>query len=252
MGSESNRARMEPTLVVLERVRQRAGLATPVVVFDIDSTLLDTSNRHLAILDDFLKHVETCGPLISARQQLARSGVGWSLVDDVRRAGIADPSLLQALHDFWRPRFFSPEYMRRDVPIPGAPHFVAACHALGAWCYYLTARVLEETEAVTRDTLCRFGFPLAARTTLQMKPSPRLDDHAFKRGALEAVARRGELVAAFDNDPENVNTFRSRFPAAVCVLVDTVRSPQAPPPAGSVLRIRDFTMESPLSASHSG
>ena len=237
---------------VLERVRRHPSGTTPVVVFDIDSTLLDTSRRHLAILDDFLARIGAGEALVETSRKLHRTGVGWSVVDDFRKAGVADRELLEALGRFWRERFFAPAYMTRDIPVPGAPAFVRACHEAGAWCYYLTARVLSDTEAVTRNTLRRYRFPLDSRTTLAMKPARHVDDHAFKFDAMERIAKCGEVVAAFDNDPANINMFHARFPGAICVLMDTVRAPDSPPPAAGVLILGHFRGSPVERQQHSG
>ncbi len=243
--------RLEPLEQVLERLGRFQGPRTPVVVFDLDSTLIDTSPRHLAILDDFIAAGFGGSDLSKVCDRLHEQGVSWSLVDEVRRAGIQDQALLKALADFWSHRFFSPEYMSRDRPVPGAATFVLECRAVGAWCYYLTARVEAETRAVTRATLRRFGFPLESGVTLHMKPARTVGDHRFKESAMAQVVARGYLVAVFDNDPVNINAFQRRFPGAVCVLVGNARPPDAPPVSDGVLWIPDFIHRVGVRSPHS-
>jgi hypothetical protein len=211
----------------------------PVVVFDVDSTLLSTSARHHAILVDFAKEYEDhdVSAIVST---LGPDAFGWTVSGPLERAGVARPTL-DALERYWRPRFFSGDYLDRDRPTPGAVEFVRQVHRAGAWITYLTARHLPEMGPATALSLLRLGFPLAeGRANLYMKPTIGLGDLAFKRVALDQIQRQGTVVATFENDPANANHLMSAFPDALNVLLDTVCAPDAPEPDPRLVRIPDF------------
>ena len=107
--------------------------------------------------------------------------------------------------------------------------------------YYLTARDLPTMGAGTARQLLDLGFPLlGGRATLHLKPNRAVSDDAFKEQAMSAVARAGVVVATYENEPKNANLFQASFPDAHHYLLDTVCSPNAPPLAPGVQRIRDF------------
>ena len=107
--------------------------------------------------------------------------------------------------------------------------------------HYLTARDETSMGAGTLKHLHRMGFPLLdGGCTLHLKPHRGLPDHTFKQAALDTASALGTVVATFENEPKNANLFASRFPDAVNVLLDTVHSPDAPPPAEKLLIIPDF------------
>ena len=65
-------------------------------------------------------------------------------------------------------------------------------------------------------------------------------DLEFKRFEAPKLARVGNVVASFDNEPEN-QTFLAQFPGSISVLVDTQRANGAPPLDAGVQVIEDFT-----------
>src|SRR4029079_7590305 len=86
----------------------RAG-QTGLVVFDLDSTLLDNRPRQARILREFGQArsepaLQACGP---------EHWDGWDIRVAMRNAGLAEDRIL-ALHqdarEFWKQRFFTSEY----------------------------------------------------------------------------------------------------------------------------------------------
>lgn len=212
----------------------------PVVVFDVDSTLLSTAARHLAILRAFAQ-VEQDPELIELAGTLTPQDFGWT-VDAPVRARLHRPApFYEALERFWFDGFFSSAFLSHDRPTPGALDFVKQVHRAGALVYFLTARNAETMAAGTLQSLHTLGFPLTTgRTVLHLKPHGRLSDKAFKTAALNDIARLGTVVATFENEPANANLFAQRFPDACHVLLDTVCSPGAPPADPTIVRVQDF------------
>lgn len=218
----------------------------PIVVFDLDSTLFSTAARNFRILTEF---VETHGRhderLTAIFASLREHDMGWNVRDDLRRFGYDDEPILRRLRDFWAPRFFSDRYLLYDRPVRGAVEYVHACHARGALVYYLTGRHVGGMEVGTVQALTQHGFPFwRGRCVLHLKPSSAMGDRAFKDDALADVrSYRGEVVATFENEPENANLFVRAFPSALHFWMQTIHSPDAEPPASELIACKDFALE---------
>lgn len=232
---------------VILRARKLSGRGTlPLVLFDVDSTLLDTNHRNLRILQEFAEEAGASFPGLSdAVARLAPRDMGYDASDTLRAHGFADPELLGQLFTFWYPRFFSGDYVLEDQPAPGAPEYVGALHRSGAHVYYLTARHLGGMEWGTASSLVQHGFPLfGPRCTLHMKPSQKTIDSEFKEQALEGIrSQRGEVIAFFENEPGHANRLLSELPTAMGFLRLSVRSSTAQEPDPELVQFRDFRPE---------
>jgi hypothetical protein len=232
----------EPLGGVIEAVTACAARGRlPVVVFDLDSTLIDAAVRHLRIL---LAFAEQRGDeaLRSRLAGVVLSDFGWTVDGPLRAQGYRDEAALAALRAYWAEKFFSAEYADVGRPTAGAVGYVQAVSRAGALVYYLSARVGPVTGVGTARLLQQCGFPLwDGRSVLHLKPGAEVDDGAFKRSALDAVrALRGEVVATFENEPGHANVFRAAFPGARSFLVGSVHSPDAPAPHPEVVRVQNF------------
>ena len=212
----------------------------PVVVFDLDSTLYDIYERGQVIFREAVASFPALGP---ALQKLADQRIGWDFLADFRWAGLTDEMQLQAIHAFWQERFFSDSYHIHDRPMPGAVDFVNRVHRAGAIICYLTGRDWPNMKTGTVASLRRYGFPLDTdRVRLLMKDSQKQPDAEHKRAAIVEIRRLGEVIAAFDNEPELVNLFFDSFPGALVVWVDSIHSPTPVVPYPAIMRIDDFQM----------
>jgi hypothetical protein len=231
---------------MLETVRQRIrdtpiGEARPVVVFDLDSTLIHTGGRHLAIARAF---AQDHGAISDAVDALTPSDFGWDVRDPLRARGVPEP-ILDALLAFWGERFFDGAWCAHDQPAPGAVPFVRTIEAEGAHVAYLTGRPEPTMGAGTRASLQQLGFPQGPRTSLHMKPTTTVSDARFKRVAVHEILAFGPIVATFENEPAHANAFLKAFPDAVHVLVGTVRDPRAPAPDPKLICAPDFLLVQP-------
>jgi phosphoglycolate phosphatase-like HAD superfamily hydrolase len=236
------RARPSDQELLLTAVVSRVhGTPCPVVVFDLDSTLLDNRPRQARILREY---GEAAG-LPALRDARPEHWQGWDLAVALRNAGLRPFQLdahLAPARAFWRERFFTSRYCRLDVPIPGAPAFVAGLARAGARVAYVTGRH-EGMREGTVDCLARHGFPIPGeRVELLMKPDPELGDDDWKDEACREVERMGEVVAAFDNEPAHVNLYARAFPDALAIHLDTDHSGRPVKVLATVPSIRDFTL----------
>lgn len=225
---------------VLEDIRKAAG-KRPIAVFDLDSTLFSTQERNYVILREFAERNDAPMELRRVVERLRPSDMGWNVMEDLRRHGFEDREALRELRRFWFDRFFRDEYVLHDRPLPGAPEFVNEAHAAGATIFYLTGRDEPNMGRGTRESLRAHRFPLdEERVILRLKPRFEDEDLAFKRGVVEELRTIGQVVAAFENEPANANLFAEAFPEAHVLFLETVHSPNPPPLAPRIVRLKDF------------
>jgi hypothetical protein len=232
---------LRATLARVRRARERETL--PIVVFDLDSTLLDTQARNLRIVREFAAGPGRRFPGLEGI--VASLGVGdmrYDARDTLRAYGVSDPAVLGELFSFWTPRFFCDDYVRDDEAAPGAPEYVRACHERGAHVWYLSARHVDRMARGTVDSLLRHGFPLLQpRCTLHMKGAWSTTDTDFKDVALAALREApGRIVGFFENEPGHANRLLAEFPKATGYLRKSLASSTAEPPDPRLVVIDDF------------
>jgi hypothetical protein len=232
---------------VLEQVIARVhaasadGGAPPIGVFDLDSTLLSTQHRNWAILNEFASAPDAPPALRPILEKLSPEDMGWNIMEDIHQRGFEDLPTLKKLRKFWRERFFHDDYLRHDEPVPGAVEFVRDVHGAGGHVMYLTGRDEPGMGRGTRESLRARGFPMDSdRIHLRLKPRFQDEDLAFKRTVLAELHVLGRVVTAAENEPANANMFQSEFPAAVVFFLETVHSPNPPPLAEGIVRLKDF------------
>jgi hypothetical protein len=215
---------------------------TPVVVFDLDGTLLDNRPRTCAILREFSVRCRDRDPELADRLERARPhDLEYLLSDSLIRLGAHRTELVAEMQVFWRDRFFRDEHLVHDVPVAGAVSFARACYEAGAVLVYMTGRDLPLMGIGTFQSLRDLGFPIGLPATeLVLKPDAAMADEAFKRVTAPDLARVGHVIAAFDNEPGNCNVMRAHYPDAQVVFVDTQHTPGAPPLDAGVSTVRDF------------
>jgi hypothetical protein len=214
---------------ILARCRATNG-RPPVVVFDLDGTLMDNRPRVVAILLELAaewreRHPEPARAL----ERVHVDTMHYSLLENLRSLGIDDEAISAAALTYWTERFFTDSYLAHDVEVAGAVSFVRACHGAGATCVYLTGRDLPNMALGTFASLRDLGFPIGViGTELVTKPTFDMPDSTFKRSVASELARLGEVVAAFDNEPGNCNIFLEAYPRCSSVMVDTLHAPDPP------------------------
>ncbi len=210
----------------------------PVVVLDLDLTLVENGPRTRAVLAGWLADkgapeaalalVQSMPLVFSIRDNLGRL---IDLLDGDRDAHLADGFA------HWRRAFFDPAYLVHDEAMPGAVDAVAQMAQAGATIVYLTARPGAMAAATTAH-LFALGFPAAdAGAVLVTKTDPHESDHAFKVRALTWCARLGHVVVCAENEPAHANAMQAAFPDALTVLIETRHSLPAPPLHEAIVRV---------------
>lgn len=235
-----------PLEKVLQRVAEvAAGGGVPIVVFDLDDTVLRTSYRTKRVLADWAAKLPPEHDAIRAGiARLDPATMPYYLKQTLDRAGITDPALRKAADQAWGNGFFGSTYMTMDRAIRGAPEYVRTLLQAGARIVYLTARDAPRMRDGTLRGLKHRGFPMpeeSAHVTLMMKPDMKLKDVDYKESVTARIRALGSVVASFDNEPRNLHMFQQQFPGAAIVYVDTPHSDDAPPLTSAMDTIADYT-----------
>ena len=227
---------------IVESCNSDGKARTPVVVFDLDGTLMDNRPRTAAILRELSTVWQATHPSVAPKLASADAEqLAYLLTDTLGRLGVTKTDLVREAEIFWRERFFTDAYLAHDVEVPGAAAFARACYEAGGILVYFTGRDLPLMGLGSFASLRDLGFPIGVPgTELVLKPDANMPDEAFKRMSGPALERVGRIVAIFDNEPGNCNVLGEHFPEAYSVLLDTQHLPGAPPLADGVRVIADF------------
>lgn len=208
-----------------------AGGANPVVVFDLDSTLMNNTPRNRKIIEEFAESAKGKFPAFAeAVKTMKDEQIAYSLEDTLKNIGATDEAALKALKKVWYDAFFTDRYVVLDSAYDGAADYVKKLHSKGAKIVYLTGRDTPDMRKGTIESLKKHGFPIEdSGSVLLTKPEKKIKDDDFKRTASEEIKKMGKVVASFDNEPKNANLFIDTFPGAKVVFVETNHSPKAVP-----------------------
>jgi hypothetical protein len=193
-----------------------------ILVFDIDSTLMDTGPRNLKILDESLEHFMFLEPW---RNRIQREKPLWNICDLLEASGFNDKDKLQEVYQFWKQRFFTDEWVQHDRPYPGVAECLTELKRRDFRLVYLTGRHSPGMEAGTRAGFEYHGLPASRDEVFLFKPSFEDDDAGFKAASCKSLAGSGTIVGTLDNEPANVNMFSRNFPAALNLGMRTITSP---------------------------
>lgn len=226
-----------------------------LVVFDLDSTLLNNHHRSVFIMKEYSEKVNH--PMLATAEE--KHWVDWSARNTMRNIGLTDDDIdthVDSYERFWEERFFSDEYCRHDMAIAGAASFVNGIKSAGGMVVYLTGRS-ESTRPGTCKSLESLGFPVDALTrdpqsgntgdlsathcALIMRPDACTSDDEFKREAIANLPTRGAVAAAFDNEPTHINLYRSLLPDATCVHLFTDHSTRHVKLIDGIVSIQHFS-----------
>lgn len=233
--------RADHPILLRRRALEAQGRSGPwVALFDIDSTLMDTGPRNVAILAEAFRTIPGLGPWQS---RILFDGQAWNILEPLKRAGIEE-ALLDQVQAFWAQRFFTDDWLVHDRPYPGTGRWLSELKAEGFRLAYLTGRHTRGMEAGTRRSFVEHGLPAGPDEPFFFKPTFEMGDRDFKASVCQAVAGLGTLVVTVDNEPANVNLFRRAFPDSLVVWINTVTSPEPEPLLPGIERVRpDFFLD---------
>lgn len=207
-----------------------------IAVFDIDSTLLNVTQRTQAIVEAFSNEPSFIKKYQIETEQLKSVKIldqDWGLRSALKRHGlISSLDFFEDLHKYWRTHFFSNTYLPQDQPYPGAKKYLQELDKLGVQILYLTARDQPNMREGTLLTLDRFCFPLKnPDSQLIMKPEKgSSSDENFKAEELTNLFNSDSKFWFFENEPVILDTIEKKLPEINLVFISTVHSGRAPDP----------------------
>ena len=216
----------------------------PVIIFDLDDTLIDCRHRKYRVIRDFLALAlvqENFAYECQILSQLSWENVQYRVLDTLAQQGVQNPIFGDQLFQFWRKHYFTYPYLINDEPFPRALELVQHCHDLGAVTVYLTGRDVPGMGQGTYDSMQKLGFPVTGdRVHFILKKDPTEGDLEFKIGALERIAVLGHVIAALENELPNLNAMAERFPHASMYWRKTLYLPHPPQPHPRVEELLHF------------
>ncbi|MDC7223253.1 MAG: HAD hydrolase-like protein [Spirochaetales bacterium] len=208
---------------IVNRYKGLPGQKDFLIVFDVDSTLMNTEPRNRAILEESARTFSFVGEYLSSLQNIP---LGWNFLAPLEEAGLRDREKLQKIRHFWEKRFFTDDYVIKDRPYPGAREILHSLKTEGFRLIYLTGRHMNGMSEGTKKSFLNAGFPAGEEETFLFKPRFEMEDKRFKEEACRTIASRGTVAATFDNEPANCNLLLKAFPEALHFWLDTITSPE--------------------------
>ncbi len=216
------------TRLDIDWIKQNVELDSPeaLVLFDIDSTIMNTAPRNYAILEEAAREFEF---LRGITGEVNLEHMGWNICDDVKSVRNLSKEQIDCLYDFWEKRFFFDPWIGYDIPYEGVRELL---HWLHQQCriVYLTGRDSEYMEDGTISSFIEHKLPNDEKTTFLFKPSKDIPDLSFKQEAFEYIRKLGRVVLAIENEPANANAMHKAFPDAVIGLIQTITAPNPAAP----------------------
>ena len=230
---------------IVRASERHRGQQPPVLVFDLDGTLLDNRPRFVRILHELAESWAATHPELSKKLEcVTAEQIVYGLRENLVALGIDDPSVEEEAFEFWKARFFVDAYMKYDVATKGAVELANESYRAGATLVYLTGRDLPNMAVGTFASLRDLGFPIGVvGTALVTKPAFEIPDADFKREVAPNLDRHGRVEATFDNEPANTNLFIEHHPQARNVFLDTHHAPAPPALDARALIIDSFELE---------
>jgi hypothetical protein len=199
--------------------KKRAGKEARIV-FDLDGTLMYYFPRTRQILVDAARMIpEIPEETLKNIELLDLDDFPYWLNNLLDKMQIFDPTIRAAFLEDWDSRFFTDQYLWADRAMKDAPEFVQRLGAAGATISYLTGRHRNGMYLGTRASIIKNGFPFYDDDLgILMKPLKEHSNALFKRDAAEKLSRSGEVVAIFDNEPQELAYISSKIIDAIPVI----------------------------------
>ena len=198
---------------ILKSILKEASQAdSGLAIFDLDSTLIDVRHRILRIFKDFVNLEKTKKLFPKAFDVISNTSSldpnRYFIEDHMRDLNLEDLDgglFLMELLEFWKQCFFSNNYLKYDLPYPGALDFVKKMKSYPIKIVYLTGRDKPRMKEGTYNSLLNIGFPVGDDTQLILKPHKSMDDALYKKEVIFEFDKKHQPIWFFENEPFVVN-----------------------------------------------
>lgn len=223
----------------------------PIVVTDLDETIIDSTPRRYLSFRDSLRTI--CG---DHRKDDCAKISGINLIDIFKQPnryddaelfrgiGIRSEMLISELAMQGTQFYLSGRHLEADQAIPGALEFVQALQDAGARIFYVSSRYQDTQLNGTLASLRELGFEATpSKENVILRPRDQ-DSLAFKKASFERIRswakeNHASVKLVMENEPENMNAMMDTFPDAQAIFVEGayLKGEKVRPQA---LKIRNF------------
>ena len=233
---------------ILSSILKEASVAQRgLAIFDLDSTLLDVQNRTLQIFKAFVNLKSNQSRFPKAFSVISKtsflSSYRYFVEDHIRDLGLealGDVFAIELLK-FWKQSFFNNDYLKYDVPYPGALDFLMKLKDCQIKIVYLTGRDETRMGKGTRRSLLDLGFPMdQEHVQLILKPHKSMDDALFKKDVIFEFDKEHYPIWFFENEPFIVNPIIREASHIHVIFFDSVHSNKDHPPSQETPYIKSF------------
>jgi len=224
----------------------------PLLVMDLDSTLINTSFRTANIFNEYAQSEQNAKKYPDLCQKIAE----WETVTEIfypeefvaRHCGLilqikpentaadTDTSPLicgdstlslehaKELRKWWMKRFFNPHYLQHDRAYSHATEFIENAIENGASIAYLTGRNHNGVYDATLESLTKMGFPVdVPGVCLQLKPDSE-NDLDYKGRELKKLSEGFDPVWFIDNEAHLISMSHREHKNVTSIFFDSVHS----------------------------
>ena len=202
----------------------------PVVIFDIDDTLVTTNYRKYEAMMAVAAAMSAPYPNEAARIGALSIDDVWNIYDVktlLVSLNIGNAPFIESFGKTWLREFLKSDSLTLDRALPGAVEHVKLLLSNGAKIVYMTGRDEPNMGLGTRKSMNSLGFPMGKNTLLILKSDEAIPDVDYKKDKFSEIARMGEIVAGYENEPVNINAFVDYFPGMTPVFLRTMNSQQS-------------------------
>jgi len=181
----------------------------PIVIFDIDHTIINSSPRIKKILKDANKKYYSKA-LAKYLKDDKNSSFRYKQIKELLISLKVKPKKIEKILKYVDSKFFLSDYTKYDVALVESLKLVNEFYKKGAFIIYLTARGRSSLVG-TITSLDRLGFPIAkTRTSLIMRDLSK-KSVKYKKDSIAELSTMGKIVAIFDDKIANLKQLTPFF-----------------------------------------
>lgn len=230
----------ELQLLVDRAAELSEGGVRPVVITDLDETIIDSTARRYQSLQQATFF--NCGGHEQPGCHRLRGLNMEELLSLKNRYDIepildaiefpVGPLRIQLLKNVFR-TYLSGNFMELDQAIPGASEFIHALREAGADVYYVSSRLEKDQLPGTLKTLRYLEFIRQGEEQSVILRPEHMSSIEFKRHSFTRINEKtellgGQVILVMENEPENMNAMTEIFPAAKAIFVDGAHMKEEP------------------------
>lgn len=239
--------------IVAEIAQEKSLGHLPVVISDLDETLIDSTTRRFFSFKKAMR--ERCGT--DRIEATCRISAGLNLEEFLAlpnrydqnqlfdHVGLSNPIWSQAIQKRMIDIYLSGEFMDLDQSVPGATEFIQALKNAGASFFYISSRFIDTQTQGTLHSLEDIGMLAPGESEQVILRARGMNSIDFKKQSFEKIKQwtkdhQGTIKLVMENEPENMNAMTALFPEASAVFIDGAFLKPTPLQSARVVHYKNF------------